>query len=45
MKLLVVQMAHLVAPIFSPQAVSDFEHEIGADGSSCCLDSVSTATE
>jgi hypothetical protein len=40
-----VSMAHLVAVILYPQIVSDFEHEIGANGSPRRRDSVSSESE
>jgi hypothetical protein len=40
-----VPMAHLVTVILCPQLVSDFEHEIGANGSPRRRDSVCSESE
>jgi hypothetical protein len=40
-----VSMAHLVAVILCPQKVSDYEHEIGANGSPRRCASVSSVGE
>jgi hypothetical protein len=40
-----VPMAHLIAVILCSQSVSDFEHAIGANGSTRHRDSVSSGCE